>query len=94
MLAVRPKSRPAEIRVAALVGVLSVVLTVSLQSRIGIPDVDSYAYIVGAYSIAGGNGYRSLSGEPLNHWPPVYSLLLAPFPRPLIASSLPLDFPT
>src|SRR5690242_16750203 len=39
-----------------------------LQPRIGIRDGDAYAYIVCAYSIASGQGFRELAhGAPLNH---------------------------
>jgi hypothetical protein len=31
-------------------------------------------------------GYRSLMGEPFNHWPPGYSLLLSAFPDPLFGA--------
>jgi hypothetical protein len=54
-----------------------------LQPRIGVRDEDAHTYIVGAYSIQAGNGYYDLSGSPLNHWPPGYSLILSLFPSPL-----------
>lgn len=48
--------------------------------------MDGYAYIIGARSLHRGAGYRSLLGEPLNHWPPGYSLLLSPFRDPIAAA--------
>jgi Dolichyl-phosphate-mannose-protein mannosyltransferase len=54
-----------------------------LQPRIGVRDEDAYSYIVGAYSIQAGMGYCDLSGSPLNHWPPGYSLILSLFPSPM-----------
>jgi hypothetical protein len=62
---------------------LPVVIAFILQPRIGVRDVDSYSYIVGAYSIQGGKGYHDLSGGPLSHWPPGYSLILSLFSSPL-----------
>lgn len=59
-----------------------------LQPRIGIRDEDAYSYIVGAYSIQAGAGYRDLSGALLNHYPPGYSFILSLFPSPLWAALL------
>jgi len=58
------------------------------QPRIGVLDQDAYAYIVGAYSLQTGSGYRELVGEALNHWPPGYSWLLSLFSNPLAAAQL------
>jgi hypothetical protein len=58
------------------------------QPRIGVLDQDAYAYIVGAYSLQAGSGYRELVGEALNHWPPGYSWLLSLFSNPLAAAQL------
>ncbi len=69
--------------VALLLG--SALIAFILQPRIGVRDVDAHSYIVGAYSLRAGSGYRDLSGEPLNHFPPGYSLILALFPSPLLA---------
>jgi hypothetical protein len=66
-----------------LVSLLSMAV---LHPRIGIRDVDAYAYVVGAYSLQQGEGFHDLNGKPLNHWPPGYSLLLSLFPDPLAAS--------
>ena len=57
-----------------------------LHPRLGIRDVDGYSYIMGARSLHLGTGYRSLAGEPFNHWPPGYSLLLSPFQNPVSAA--------
>jgi hypothetical protein len=56
-----------------------------LQPRLGVRDEDAYSYIIGAYSIHAGSGYNDLNGEPLNHYPPVYSLILSLFASPLLA---------
>src|SRR2546427_9424391 len=52
-----------------------------LHARLGVADVDGYAYLIGARSLHEGNGYRGLTGEAFNHWPPGYSLLLSVFPE-------------
>lgn len=57
-----------------------------LHPGFGVRDSDGVAYILGARSIHGGSGYRSLTGEPLNHWPPGYSLLLSAFSNNLAAA--------
>jgi hypothetical protein len=67
---------------------LSAVAAFIMQPRIGVRDVDAYSYIAGAYSIWAGNGYHDLSGGPLNHFPPGYSLLLSLFPSPLLGALL------
>ena len=54
-----------------------------LHPRLGIRDVDGYAYIMGARSLQQGYGYRGLTGEAFNHWPPGYSALLSAFGDPL-----------
>lgn len=61
-------------------------LILLLHPQLGVRDMDGVAYIIGARSIRAGNGYRSLSGEGLNHWPPGYSLLLSVFPDSLAAA--------
>lgn len=70
---------------------LVVISTISLSMlypQIGIRDIDAYAYIVGSYSIQDAQGYYSLDGEPLNHWPPGYSLLLSLFDDPINVSMI------
>jgi hypothetical protein len=57
-----------------------------MQSRISVADVDAYSYVLGAYSIQAGHGYKDLGGYPLNHWPPGYSILLSFFRNPLSAA--------
>jgi len=59
-----------------------------LHPRLAIRDLDGYGYIQGARSLREGLGYRSLTGEPFNHWPPGYSLLLSAFPDPMTAALL------
>lgn len=71
---------------AALLGCFSLLFIFLLHPRLGIRDVDGYAYIIGARSLHRGAGYRSLMGEPLNHWPPGYSLLLSLFRDPITAA--------
>jgi hypothetical protein len=66
-----------------LVSCFSVLFMFLLHPRLGIRDVDGYAYIMGARSLHQKNGYRSLTSEAFNHWPPGYSLLLSVFPDPL-----------
>jgi len=70
----------------ALVGCVSAAGLYLLHPRLGIRDVDGYAYLMGARSLQQGAGYRSLTGEPFNHWPPGYSLLLSLFPDPLVGA--------
>jgi hypothetical protein len=84
LLASRPTASP--LAIALLLGLLTAGLMFVLHPRLNIGDVDAYAYIMGAHSIRQGHGYRSLSGEPFNHWPPGYSALLSPFPDPLAAA--------
>lgn len=67
----------------AAIFLLSAFVAFILQPRIGVRDADAYDYILGAYSIQAGNGYHDLSGNPLNHLPPGYSLILSFFPSPL-----------
>jgi hypothetical protein len=71
---------------ATLLFCLSALFMLLLHPRLGIRDVDGYAYVVGARSIHQGTGYRSLTGEPFNHWPPGYSLLLSCFRNPIQAA--------
>lgn len=73
---------------ALLLAALSLSSLWVLQPVIAVGDVDAYASVVGSYSIQRGGGYRSLCGDPLNHWPPGYSALLAFFPQPLEAAKL------
>ncbi len=75
-------------RVAALIGLLGVVGIYLLHRQLAVRDVDGFAYIIGARSIHMGEGYRSLTGDPLNHWPPVYSLLLSPFSDQVVAATV------
>jgi hypothetical protein len=65
---------------------ISLLFIFLLHPRLGIRDVDGYAYIMGARSIHSGRGYYSLIGEPFNTWPPGYSLLLSLFRDPASAS--------
>lgn len=71
-----------------LVAMLSVLGIWLLHPRIGIPDVDAHASILGAQSLQRGNGYRDLHGAPLNHWPPGYSFLLSLAPQPIVAAQV------
>jgi hypothetical protein len=57
-----------------------------LYPRLGIRDIDGYAYIMGARCLHRGLGYYSLTGEPFNTWPPGYSLLLSPFRDPTLGA--------
>ena len=60
-----------------LAGVLAS-LIYGLQHRTGIElNADGWAYWQGAQSIADGLGYRYFSGDPINAWPPLYSLYLS-----------------
>jgi hypothetical protein len=65
-------------------GVLFACLAIGLMHILypilAVRDADGYAYIMGARSLHAGNGYQSLTGEPFNHWPPGFSLLLSLFP--------------
>ncbi len=71
---------------ASALGAGAALLTAVLNPRIGIRDIDAYAYIIGARSIAAGRGYTDLAGAYLNHWPPLYSYVLSRFPEPLPAA--------
>jgi hypothetical protein len=71
---------------AAVLAFVSVAFMFVLHPRLGIRDVDGYAYIMGARSLHRGTGYRDLTGEALNHWPPGYSLLLSAFPDAVSAA--------
>ena len=70
----------------AFIGLGSALTLLCVSARIGVRDSDAFAYVVAAYSLQQGTGYRTLTGEPLNHWPPGYSWLLALFPDPLAAA--------
>jgi hypothetical protein len=60
-----------------LAGVLAS-LIYGLQHRTGIElNADGWAYWQGAQSIADGLGYRYFSGDPIDAWPPLYSLYLS-----------------
>ena len=65
---------------------LAIAVMFILHPRLSVSDGDGYAYIMGARSIHEGNGYRSLTGEAFNHWPPGYSLVLSVFPDSLAAA--------
>jgi hypothetical protein len=71
---------------AAALACVSAAFIFLMHPRLGIRDIDGYSYIMGARSLRQGAGYRSLTGEALNHWPPGYSLLLSPFPDPVLAA--------
>ena len=83
-----PLDRRARLFQAGGLAVVSSLACFLLQPRIGIRDADSFAYLIGASSMASGNGYRDLSGSELNHWPPGYSLLLMLFPDPLLGATI------
>ena len=70
----------------ALLFCFSVLFMFLLHPRLGIRDVDGYAYIMGARSLHQMTGYRSLTGEAFNDWPPGYSLLLSVFRDPVPAA--------
>jgi len=76
---------------AALLALLAVGFMMALHPHLAVRDADGFAYIIGARSLHDGNGYRSLTGEALNHWPPGYSLLLSLF-RDGIAAALFLNY--
>ncbi|MDB6118654.1 MAG: hypothetical protein JWO08_2435 [Verrucomicrobiaceae bacterium] len=65
-----------------LAGLFTIIVACLLQHRIGITDVDAENYLLGARSLALGQGYVDDFGIPLNHWPPGYSLLLSWWPDP------------
>jgi hypothetical protein len=65
---------------AAIVGITL------LQPRIGVTDSDAEAYVLGANAFREGKGYVDRLGNPLNHWPPGYSILLSLAPEPKLAS--------
>jgi hypothetical protein len=73
---------------ALLLSCLAISLLFVLHPRLGIRDVDGYAYIMGARSLHQGNGYRSLTDEAFNHWPPGYSLVLSLFSDSIRAAIL------
>src|SRR5262245_28163059 len=76
----------ASIFAPAVLGCFSVLFMFLLHPRLGIRDVDGYAYIMGARSLHQGLGYQDLTGDAFNHWPPGYSLLLSVFPDPMPAA--------
>jgi hypothetical protein len=66
---------------------LAVILSISLlHPRIGVTDSDAEAYLLGANSFRERKGYVDQLGNPLNHWPPGYSILLSLAPEPKLAS--------
>jgi hypothetical protein len=67
-------------------GVAAVFFISVLHPLLAVRDADGFAYIIGAHSLQQGYGYRDLIGEPLNHWPPGYSLILALWRDPLQAA--------
>ena len=73
---------------AAFIGLASALTLLGVSARIGVRDSDAFAYVVAAYSLQHATGYRTLTGEPLNHWPPGYSWLLSLFADPLAAALL------
>lgn len=73
---------------AILVALVAMLFIGSLERRAAMGDVDAYAYITGAYSLREGRGYVDLMNQPLNHWPPGYSLLLALSDNPIETSHL------
>jgi 4-amino-4-deoxy-L-arabinose transferase-like glycosyltransferase len=74
------KSQPLFIIALGLIAVSAVgVLLYSTPEGLGLSD-DSIAYIAGARSILAGNGYREAwlaSNQPVTHFPPGFSFLLA-----------------
>lgn len=80
--------RDAYVRGGVLLGAVSAAGLFLLHPRLAVRDVDGYGYIVGARSLRDGLGYRSLTGDPLNHWPPGYSWVLSLFHEPLAAAQL------
>lgn len=78
-------------RVIAAATVLACAATAALFAlypQLAVRDADGFAYIMGARGLHDGIGYRSLVGEPLNHWPPGYSLILSPFRDNLLAAKI------
>lgn len=84
------RQTPAPLRASWIAGIfLASVLGIwLLHPRIGIPDVDAHASIVGAHSLKRGHGYHDLHGAPVNHWPPGYSWLISLAPNPVIAAQV------
>jgi hypothetical protein len=73
---------------ALLLAVLTAAMMFVLHPRLSIADADDVAYIMGARGIRSGLGYKSLTGSPLNHWPPGYSAILSLFPDPVAAATV------
>jgi len=73
---------------ATLVALLSIGAIFALHPTLGVGDADGFAYLIGARSMRAGLGYVDLIGNPLNHWPPGYSLLLSLFPDDIAAAKL------
>lgn len=72
--------------IAILLALVSAAAFFATQPRLGILDPDGFAYAMGAEDIRAGLGYRGLLGEPFNHWPPGYSLILSLFDDPIAAA--------
>jgi len=73
---------------ALLLFCVATALIFLLYPQLAVRDADGFAYIIGARSLHDGHGYRSLIGEPLNHWPPGYSLILSPFQDSILAAKI------
>jgi hypothetical protein len=71
---------------AVLIGLVAVTLFCVAQPRLGITDVDGYAYAMGGRDIRAGLGYRGLAGDSFAHWPPGYSLILSLGSDPLVVA--------
>src|SRR5688572_16118707 len=86
----KAQQTPAPFRTSWLAGIfLASVLGIwLLHPRIGIPDVDAHASIIGAHSLKRGHGYRDLHNAPLNHWPPGYSWLISLARNPVMAAQV------
>lgn len=71
---------------AMLIGLVAAAAFFAMQPRLGILDADAYAYAMGARNLRAGLGYQGLMGDPFNHWPPGYSLILSLFGDPVGAA--------
>jgi len=80
--------KPPYIAEAAALSVLATAVIFILHPSLGIGDADGYAYLMGARSLHEGRGYVSLADEPLNHWPPGYSLLISLFQDSLLGATI------
>lgn len=86
MLTSRPEQHMSSAIAPVLLACLAAAVLFVWHPRISVLDEDGYAYIMGARSLHEGNGYRGLTGEAFNHWPPGYSLLLSVFPNAISAA--------